>query len=135
MKTSLSTIGSASAGLLLSALLAGNAFAGPGPQYWQSVGKPAAPAAEQAKAADLPVCPGSDLVAVTAMKSLQSNGRPPLTAVQVGTQRVCHVCPTTKVETTGDWPSHRGPMVQKIEVSNPGATHVCTAACTPSGKA
>ncbi len=127
----------ASLGLLLSTVLASHAIAGPGPQYWQSVGKPKAPAVEPASpaAAAIPVCPGSEIVPVTTMKSPQSNGRPPFVAVQTGTQRVCHLCTSTTVTTTNDWPSHRGPAVQKTEVTKVGATHVCTSACTPAPNA
>ncbi len=139
MKTSLiaSKAVGVSLGLLFSAFLAGNAIAGPGPQYWQSVGKAAAPAAQSAKVADLAVsiCLGSEVVPVTAMKPSLPNGRGPLAPVQVGTERVCHVCTTSTVVTTNDWPNHRGPLVQKIEVTKVGATHVCTTACTPSPKA
>ena len=138
MKTSFIThsFAGASLSLLFAAFLTSNAVAGPGPQYWRSVGQPKAEAVEPAKpaAVEIPVCPGSEVVPVTAMKSLQSNGRPPLVPVQIGTQRVCHLCTTTNVVTTNDWPSHRGPLVQKTEVTKVGAAHVCTAACPTSPK-
>ncbi len=137
MKTSFPTQHVAGLSLLLAAFLASNALAGPGPQYWQSVGKPKTETVELAKPASaaIPVCLGSELVPITVMKSSQSNGRPPFVAAQTGTERVCHICTTTNVVTTNDWPSHRGPLVQKTEVTKAGATHVCTVACTPSPKA
>ncbi|MBI5767798.1 MAG: hypothetical protein HZA93_08375 [Verrucomicrobia bacterium] len=139
MKTSITTpsLAGPSLGLLFAAFLASNAVAGPGPEYWRSLGQPKAATVEPAKpvAVEIPVCPGSEVVPVTAMKSPQSNGRPPLVAVQTGTQRVCHLCTTTSVVITNDWPSHRGPTVQKTEVAKVGATHVCTEACPTSSKA
>ena len=108
-------------------------IAGPGPQYWQSLGKPA-PAAKQVKAGNIPVCPGSELVPMTVMKPAMANGKGPLTPVQIGTERVCHVCKATTVVTTNDWPNHRGPLVQKVVETKAGATHVCTVSCQPSSK-
>lgn len=121
--------------LLFSTFLASNAVAGPGPQYWRSAGNPTVPVVEPAKSSDVPICPGSELRPVTVMKPSWSNGRGPLAPVQIGTERVCRLCATTTVTTTNDWPSHRGPLVQKVEVSKPGATHVCTTACPPTPKA
>lgn len=131
MNTRRSLLAFGVAALMLSAT---SLTAGPGPQYWQALGKPA-PAAKQVKAADIPVCPGSELVSITVMKPAMANGKGPLAPVQIGTQRVCHICTTTKVVTTNDWPNHRGPLVQKVEVTKVGAAHVCTTACTPSPKA
>ena len=138
MKTSSIThkVAGVSLSLLFSAFLASNAFAGPGPQYWQSLGKPAAAAVEQANPATVatPVCPASEIVPVTVMKPALPNGRGPLVPVQIGTERVCHMCPTTTVVTTNDWPSHRGPVTTG-ETTKVSATHVCTLGCTPSPKA
>lgn len=119
--------------LLLSAFLATNAIADPGPQYWQSLGK-SATAAKQVKAADIPGCPGSELVPITVMKPAMANGKGPFAPVQIGTERVCHVCTTTKVVTTNDWPNHRGPLVQKSVETKAGAAHVCTANCPSASK-
>lgn len=126
-----------SLGLALSLIVAGSAYAGPGPQYWQSLGKTAtqADAASKSAPAAVPVCPGSEIVPVTVMKPSWPNARGPLTAVQIGTERVCHICTTSTVVTTNDWPSHRGPLVRKVEVTKVGTTHVCTAACPPPPKA
>ena len=133
MKTSFISPKAAGLGLLFSAFLATNAIAGPGIQYWQSLGKPA-PAAKQVKAADIPVCPGSEIVPITFMKPAMANGKGPLVPVQDGTERVCHLCTTTTVVTTNDWPNHRGPLVQKVVETKAGATHVCTVNCPPASK-
>ena len=125
-------------GLALSLILAAGAYAGPGPQYWQSLGKQPttqASAASKSVSAVVPVCPGSEVVPVTVMKPSWPNARGPLTAVQIGIERICHVCTTTTVVTTNDWPSHRGPLVQKTEVTKVGAKHVCTTGCQPAPKA
>ena len=133
MKTSFISPKAAGLGLLFSAFLVTNAIAGPGIQYWQSLGKPA-PAAQQVKAADIPVCLGSELVPITFMKPAQANGKGPLVPVQIGTERVCHVCSSTSVFMTNDSPNHRGPLVQKVVETKAGASHVCTANCPPSSK-
>jgi len=133
MRTSFISPKAAGLGLLFSAFLVTNAIAGPGIQYWQSLGKPA-PAAKQVKA-DISVCPGSELVPITVMKPAMANGKGPLTAVKIGTERVCHVCSSTSVFMTNDWPNHRGPLVQKVVETKAGATHVCTANCPPSSRA
>lgn len=135
--TNSQSVAGRSLGLALSLILAGSAYAGPGLEYWQSLGKPTTQTVASAKSASavVPVCPGSEIVPVTVMKPSWPNGRGPLTAVQIGTERVCHLCTTSKVVTTNDWPSHRGPLVQKVEATKVGATHVCTTACPPSPKA
>jgi hypothetical protein len=139
MKTSFIAPKAAGIGLslLFSVFFANNAVAGPGIQYWQSLGKPAAQAVDQTKSADVPmlICPGSEVVPVAVMKPSLPNGRGALVPVQVGTERVCNLCPTTTVITTNDWPNHRGPLVQKVVETKAGATHVCTVNCPPSTKA
>lgn len=130
MKTPLSLLALSAAALVLSST---SLSAGPGPQYWQSLGKPV-PAAKRVKAADIPVCPDSELVPVTVMKPAMANGKGPLVPTQIGTERVCHICTTTKVVTTNDWPNHRGPLVQKVVETKAGTTHVCTVNCPPPPK-
>ncbi len=128
MKTSyFAKASGAGLGLLFSTLISSSAMAGPGPQFWQSVGKAKAPVAEPAKAAVVPThaCAGSAVVAVTEMKPALPNGRGPLVAVQTGTKTVCHMCPVATVATTNDWPSHRGPLVT-TEVTKTGVEHTCT---------
>lgn len=131
MKTSLITKAAGlSLGLLVSVLLTSSAHAGPGAQYWQSLGKAkdATPVVAATHA-----CPGSQVVAVTTMQPAWSNGRGPLTEVQIGTETVCHMCPVTTVATTG-WANGRGPAT-KTEVVQPGAAHHCASGCTATAVA
>lgn len=125
---------------VFSTLFGVSAFAGPGPQFWQNVGTAKkAPVVVAAPATTTPVaahaCAGAAVVPVISMKPAWPNGRGPLIAVQTGTKTVCHVCATTTVVTTNDWPSHRGPLVQKAEIMKAGETHVCTTGCAPLSKA
>ena len=128
MKTSLiSKTAGAGFGLLFLALVSSNAVAGPGPQYWQSVGKAKTPAAEPAKSAAVSthLCAGATVVPVAEMKSPQSNGRPPLVEVQIGTKTVCHMCPVTTTVRTNALPNGRGSWTT-TEVTQTGAEHTCT---------
>jgi len=128
MKTSLITnAAGAGLGLLFLALVSSNAVAGPGPQYWQSLGKAKAPAAEPAKPATTPthLCAGATVVPVTVMKPALPNGRGPLVAVQTGTKTVCHMCPVTTTVTANAWPNGRGPRTT-TEVTKTGVEHTCT---------
>ena len=128
MKTSfISKAAGATLGLLFSVLISTNAVAGPGPQFWQSVGKAKAPAAEQAKPSVVAThaCAGAAVVAVTEMKPTLPNGRGPLVAVQAGTKTVCHMCPVTATVTTNDWPSHRGPLTTTATTKT-GVEHTCS---------
>lgn len=128
MKTSLlSKTTGASLGLFFLALVSSNAVAGPGPQYWQSVGKAKAPAAEPAKPAAAPThaCAGAAVVPVTVMKPAQENGRGPLVAVQTGTKTVCHMCPVTTTVRTNALPNGRGTWTT-TEVTKTGVEHTCT---------
>ena len=132
MKTSLlSKTAGAGLGLLLLALASSNALAGPGPQYWQSVGKAKAPAAEQAKpvAAPTHLCAGATVVPVTAMQPAQPNGRGPLVEVQTGTKTVCHMCPVTTTVRTNSLPNGRGTWTT-TEVTKTGVEHTCTSCAT-----
>lgn len=106
-------------------------FAGPGPQYWANLNKNAAEANNAKAAAAVPICPGSKEVAVTVMKPSWSNGRGPLTEVQIGTKRICTVCPVATIATEG-WANGRGPKTQ-TETVKAGAQHTCTVNC-PSPK-
>ena len=130
MKTSLLTK-TAGLGLLLSAFLATNALAGPGPQYWAAQGKQA-PAAKEAPAADHFVCPDHQVVADTLMRPAMANGKGPLVSVQIGTKTVCHMCPVITVVAQSASPNGRGP-IKRTEVTKVGAEHTCTA-CAPSAK-
>lgn len=116
-----------SLGLLISAVFASHAIAGPGPQYWQSVGKAKAPATEPAKpvAAPTHLCAGATVVPVTAMKPSQTNGRGPLVEVQTGTKTVCHMCPVTTTVRTNALPNGRGTWTT-TEVTKTGVEHTCT---------
>ena len=116
-------------GLLFAALFVVTAYAGSGPQYWQSKASPKASVSTKPAATEIAVCPSSEVIPITVMKPSLPNGRGALVAVPVGSKRVCHVCPVTTVETTNAWPSHRGPQT-KVEVTKAGGIHTCTADCT-----
>jgi hypothetical protein len=126
MKTSFLSNKAAGLGLLFSALISASAVAGPGPQYWQSLGKATAPAVEPAKPAVAPthLCPGATVVPVTVMKPALPNGRGPLVAVQIGTKTVCHMCPVTIV-TTKVGPGRSGTRTT-VEETKTGVEHTCT---------
>lgn len=113
-------------GLILSSTLVVSAIAGPGPQYWQNSGK-AADGADQANVTATGVCPGSKLVPVTVTNPAWANGKGPLVETQVGTKRVCSVCPVTGVTTVG-WSNGRGPAT-KGETAATGAQHDCATGC------
>jgi len=128
MKTSILTkTAGAGLGLLFLALVSSNAVAGPGPQYWQSVGKAKAPAAEAVKPSDAPthLCAGATVVPVTTMKPAQANGRGPLVEVQTGTKTVCHMCPVTTTVRTNAQANGRGAWTT-TEVTKTGVEHTCT---------
>ena len=123
MNTKLS-LNAAICGFFVASLITASAYAGPGAQYWQHV--------ENSAKADktvttVPVCPGSQEVVVTALKPSWSNGRGPLIPVQIGTKRVCTVCPVRSVATSG-WLNGRGPKT-KTEETKSGAQHDCTVNC------
>lgn len=120
----------AGAGLLVSALLSSGVLAGPGPEYWNIVGKGTSSSASTKPVAATSLCAGAETVIVTTMKPSWPNGRGPLTEMPAGTRIVCHLCRVTSVVTTNAWPSGRGPMV-RTEVVKPGATHDCSAGCNP----
>lgn len=125
MKTSSLTIAAgAGLGLLFSALMPLNSLGGPGPQYWQSVGKPVV---EPAKPAPAPMhaCAGATVVPVMAMRPAQANGRGQMVEVQTGTKTVCHMCPVTTIVRTNTQANGRGTWTTK-EVTQPGAEHTCT---------
>lgn len=130
MKTNLSPKAALAATVLLASLLTANTYAGPGPQYWANLNKNAAKTDEAKPAVTVPVCPGSQEVAVTVMKPSWPNGRGPLAPVQIGTKRVCTVCPVTSVATEG-WANGRGPQT-KTETSQTGVPHTCTVNCPPT---
>jgi hypothetical protein len=130
MKTSLtSKMAGASVGLVISLLFASNALAGPGPQYWQQQDKIRAENAAKRAATATHLCAGAQTVPVTTMKPAWSNGRGPLTKVQVGTKTVCRMCPVTEIVTQNAWSNGRGPIT-RTEVTKPGAEHDCSKGCT-----
>ncbi len=132
MKNLIRSIELAGSGAVLSAFFAAAAYAGPGAQYWQTVGQKASHPGESPAAAAAPVCPGSQIVPVTVMKPAWANGRGPLAPVPVGTKRVCTVCPVTSTATTMA-ANGRGP-VARVETTKTGVPHDCTATC-PAPKA
>jgi hypothetical protein len=116
-----------SLGLFLSLILAGSAYAGPGIQYWQSLGKsevnPATPTKPEGMAAN--GCAGSKLVAVTVMKASWPNGRAPLQEVQIGTKRECQSCGATATVMKSSWANGRGPL-SPVQAAS---LHDCGSSC------
>jgi hypothetical protein len=106
----------------LLALLALPAFAGPGPEYWQARAK-LSRTSDKAPATSAFVCPGSKEVPVYAKAAAWANGRGPLVDKQVGTKRVCTVCPVSAIASSGAT-SASGSVSDAT-----GAQHDCTAAC------
>ena len=113
--------------LVVSAVCTG-AFAGPGPQYWQTHNANAGNRDASQAAVAAPLCPGSREVAVTVMKPTWADGRGPLAPVQIGTKRVCTVCPVASERSRG-WSNGRGPQ-SKTEITESGVPHTCTALCS-----
>jgi hypothetical protein len=122
----------AGAALILGTGLAVPAIAGPGPQYWRNLGKPAntttvAPAARSEKTN--PACTDSRSVSVTATKPAWQNGRAPLTTVEVGKKLVCTSCDTPLIVMKPTWPNARGPL-EPVALKG---THDCTKnGCMPA---
>ena len=129
MKTNLSRKTAIVAATLIGSLFATVAYAGPGPQYWSNLHKNAEKTDGAKPVVATTACPGSQEVAVTTMKPAWANGRGPLTEVQIGTERVCHMCPVTTVASTTAWANGRGP-VTRTETTSVGATHHCSTGCT-----
>lgn len=125
--TIFSKAASVSLGLFFSTLFSINAVAGPGSQYWQSLGKVKAPIAKPAKAssATAVLCADAKVVPDTVMRPAWPNGKGPLVAVQIGTKTVCHICPVTIAVTKSAWPNGRGPLTTTT-VTKTGGEHVCT---------
>jgi len=121
------SIAGRSFGLVFSLVLAGSAYAGPGPQYWQSRGTASA---QPAISATVPAigCPASRSIAVTTLVPSQANGRGALHAVAVGTERVCTMCGNTATVVKPSWQNGRGPL----QPATVYATHECVTSCCMS---
>jgi hypothetical protein len=118
--------------LIFSSLLAASVQAGQGIQYWQSRGTALAqPTSSEKSAAAVGLCPSSELLPVTTMKAAQANGRGALIEVQIGTKRVCHMCPVAAVTVTNAWTNGRGPSTT-VETSTVGPAHNCASGCASS---
>lgn len=127
MKTSIhSKIAGASLGPLFSALISTNAMAGPGIQYWQSLGKAKDSTSQPSRPAFAPtiLCADAKVVPVTVMRPAWANGKGPLVAVQVGTKTVCHICPVTIAVAKSAWQNGRGPLTT-TKVTKTGVEHLC----------
>lgn len=126
MKTSriIQLLGSGAALALVLGLTSPRAFAGPGPQYWQSLGKvkveTPAPAAQPSGV----VCADAKIIPNTQTKNAWANGRGPMVTSTVGTKTECTACGTFTVMKPS-WPNGRGPM-QAVQVAG---RHDCTVAC------
>lgn len=109
--------------------LAGSAYAGPGPAYWQSRTTDAvAPTAKSTSVAPVSkhsrTCTGSKLVPIVSMQPSWHNARGPLHAVQTGVRRTCTTCGTsTAMQST--WENRRGPLAPVALRT----THDCDASC------
>ncbi len=115
--------------------LAGSAYAGPGPAYWQSRTTDAvAPTAKSTSVAPVSkhsrTCTGSKLVPIVSMQPSWHNARGPLHAVQIGTRRVCTSCGTFAAMRSS-WNNARGPLAPVATT----AEHDCNASCIPAARA
>jgi hypothetical protein len=116
-------------GAVLSSTFALSVIAGPGPQYWFNAEKTAS---DQTTTTAAGTCPGSTLVPVTVMTPSWSNGKGPIAETQIGTKRVCTICPVTGVKTV-QAANGRGPSSTATTVAA-GAQHDCTAGCPAAVK-
>lgn len=126
MKTSSisNVLGSGAALTLFLGLASPRALAGPGPQYWQSLGKAKAETVAPAAQAPGPVCTDAKVVADTVTKNAWGNGRGPLVTTASSKKTECTVCGTFTVMKPS-WHNGRGPL-QPVQVSG---RHDCTVAC------
>jgi hypothetical protein len=118
-------------GLFLTLVLSASAYAGPGPQYWASLGRPyvqSGTPAKQAALADGVVCTGSGIVAITTTMPGWPNGRGPSHAVQTGIKRECSSCSVTATVMRPSLPNGRGPL-QALPVAG---RHDCGSQCVVS---
>lgn len=91
--------------------------------------KASTPLAETNNAASTNVtCSGSKTVPVTSMKPQLPNGKGAMVATQVGTKRICQICPVSTKVVTNAWPNHKGPTLT-VETMNAGSIHDCSAGC------
>lgn len=126
MRTSriLQLLGSGAGLALVLGITAPRAFAGPGPQYWQSLGKPKVETATPASQSSGLVCTDAKIVPATQTRNAWPNGRGPLATLTVGTKTECTACGTLTVMKPS-LANGRGPM-QAVQVAG---THDCTSAC------
>lgn len=117
-----------SLGLFLALVLSASAYAGPGPQYWASLGRPQSSSvapAKQAVRTDGVVCTGSEVVAITTTKPAWPNGRGPLHAVWTGAKRECTSCSAAATVMRPSLPNGRG-RLQAVPVAG---KHDCGPSC------
>ena len=127
MKTSrtiINALGSGAALALVFGFTAPRALAGPGPQYWQSLGNPKAEAATPAAQPSGLVCTDAKVVTDTVTKNAWANGRGPLVTTNVGTKTECTACGSFTVMKPS-WHNGRGPL-QPVQIAG---RHDCTVAC------
>lgn len=116
------SIAGRSLGLFLSLILAGSAYAGPGIQYWQSLGKPKAEPATK-------ICTDHQVVRATVMEPVLPNGRGPLHAVDIGPKVVCTSCAGSSTVMLPSLANGRGPL---HPVAVAATRHYCNSSCVPS---
>ena len=118
MKTSrfIKLLGSGAGLALVFGLTGPSALAGPGPQYWQALGKTkvetATPVAQSSGGV---VCTDAKIIPDTQTKNAWPNGRGPLVTSTVGTKTECTACGTFTVMKPS-WHNGRGPM-QAVQVA------------------
>lgn len=126
MKTSriINVLGSSAALTLLLGLATPRALAGPGPQYWQSLGKTKAETVTPAAQISGPVCMDARVVDDTVTKNAWANGRGPRVTTSAGTKTECMACGIFTVMKPS-WHNGRGPL-QPVQIAG---RHDCTVAC------
>jgi hypothetical protein len=99
-------------------------LAGPGPQYWQSLGKAKVETVAPAVQPSGVVCADAGTIPDTQTKNAWVNGRGPLATSTIGTKTECTACGTFTVMKPS-WHNGRGPL-QPVQFAG---RHECTSAC------
>lgn len=126
MKTAriIKLLGSGAALAIVLGLASPRVLAGPGPQYWQSLGKAKVETTARAAQPLGVVCADARLIPDTQTKNAWANGRGPLATFTVGTKTACTACGTFTVMKPS-WHNGRGPL-QPVQLAG---RHDCTIAC------
>ncbi len=114
-------------GLLLAVLLAHGAYAGPGPTFWQNVGKNKSAATVQPTTSSPKagvVCTTSEVVVIKEAKKAEPSSGGTQAEVVTATKRVCYSCGGTTTQMRAPH-NGKGPMT-RVEVPN---AHDCGPSC------